>query len=160
MWPKTRPFALILLTRMQVEAAAGKVLAPRAGVAMSPWTDLTLTGASMIERAEADPLLTQDMLRRTALIISMGNPEAPSASPLYGSLANLPPIHIHVVKMRFCFDDSRRYVSRAQAAGSDVSLNVWQGMAHVFPGNVGTLSAAGKALDLIGGFLTTRFDLP
>ncbi|ESQ86486.1 alpha/beta hydrolase [Asticcacaulis benevestitus] len=152
--------ALVLLALMQAEATAGTVLAPRAGVAMSPWTDLALTGASMTERAEADPLLTPDMLKTTATLYLNGqSPEAPSASPLYGHLANLPPIHIHVGEDEILLDDSRRYASRAQSVGSDVSLNVWQGMPHVFPSNIGALSAAGKALDLIGQFLTARFEL-
>ncbi|ESQ82080.1 hypothetical protein AEAC466_19375 [Asticcacaulis sp. AC466] len=151
--------ALTLLALMQAEAVAGKVLAPIAGVAMSPWTDLALTGASMTERAEADPLLTRDMLSRTAALYLNGQAaDMETASPLYGSLADLPPIHIHVGEDEILLDDARRYARRAQAAGSDVRLNVWQGMAHVFPANVGTLAASEKALDLIGQFLTATFD--
>jgi monoterpene epsilon-lactone hydrolase len=151
--------ALVLLALMQAEAVSGQVLAPIAGVAMSPWTDLALTGTSMTERAEADPLLTQDMLSRTAALYLNGQPaDMAMTSPLYGNLANLPPVHIHVGEDEVLLDDARRYAHRSKAAGSNVSLNVWQGMAHVFPANVGTLAASEKALDLIGEFLTASFD--
>ena len=151
--------ALVLLALMQTQAASGQVLPPVAGVVMSPWTDLALSGASMIERAEADPLLTRDMLRKTAELYLNGQPaDLATASPLYGSLANLPPVHIHVGEDEILLDDSRRYARRAEAAGSDVHLNIWQGMAHVFPANIGTLAASGKALDLIGQSLTAGFD--
>lgn len=151
--------ALILLALMQAEAASGKVLAPLAGVVMSPWTDLALTGASMTERAQADPFLTHDMLHRTAdLYLNGQDAKSPMASPLYGDLANLPPVHIHVGEDEILLEDSRRYAQAAQAAATEVSLNIWSGMAHVFPANIGTVSASENALDLIGAFLSAQFD--
>lgn len=73
------------------------------------------------------------------------------ASPLYGSLAGLPPIRVHVG------DDSRRYVERAIEAGVDAKLDVWEGMPHGFLGGIGNFNASAQALEAIGEFLAERF---
>src|SRR6185295_11963254 len=44
--------ALAVLAVTQAEARAGTGVGPRAAVALSPWTDLALTGPSMAERAD------------------------------------------------------------------------------------------------------------
>ena len=84
------------------------------------------------------------------------DPKNPLASPLYGNLAGLPPVRIHVGDDEVLLDDSRRYVERAAAAGVDARLDVWMGMPHVFVGSVGTLEAASEALRAIGAFLHER----
>ena len=53
-------------------------------------------------------------------------------------------------------DDSRRYVERAIAAGTDARLDVWMGMLHGFAGSIGTSKASTQALDAIGTFLTEK----
>jgi acetyl esterase/lipase len=45
---------------------------PRAAAAISPWTDLTLSGASMAERAELDPYLSPGNLEQAAAAYSGG----------------------------------------------------------------------------------------
>ena len=84
------------------------------------------------------------------------DPKNPLASPLYGDLAGLPPIHIHVGEDEVLLDDSRRYFERAVAAGVDARLDVWQGVPHGFAGSIGKLAAATTALDAIGQFLARR----
>ena len=54
-------------------------------------------------------------------------------------------------------DDSVRFAERANAAGVDVRLDLWEGMVHGFVGSVGRLAAAYTALGLIGDFLAERF---
>jgi acetyl esterase/lipase len=56
------------------------------------------------------------------------------------------------------FDNSRRYVDRAVAAGVDATLDVWMGMAHGFTNSVGRMHAANQALDAIGAFLRERLE--
>ena len=50
--------ALVLLSVAQSDALARGGVAPSAAVVMSPWTDLALTGASLQDHADNDPLLT------------------------------------------------------------------------------------------------------
>jgi acetyl esterase/lipase len=82
------------------------------------------------------------------------NPYVPS---LYANLTGLPPIRIHVGEDEMLFDDSVRFAERANAAGVDVRLDVWQGMVHGFVGSVGRLSTTDAALPLITKFLVERF---
>src|SRR4029077_18157571 len=125
----------------------------------SPVTDLTLSGASYVTRAEADPFFTKQQVAE--LVRSyLGSVAAndPFASPLQGLFSGLPPIRIHVGDDEVLLDDSRRYVVRAMADGVDARLDVWTGVPPGFGASIGTLKAAAQALDAIGLFLTERFN--
>jgi len=128
------------------------------GVAvLSPVTDLTLSGATYDTRAEADPFFTRPQV--ADLVHSyLGSADAkhPLASPLDGQLAGMPPVRIHVGDDEVLLDDSRRYAERAVTAGVDARLDVWMGMPHGFPANIGKLKAAALALEAVGAFLSER----
>ena len=85
------------------------------------------------------------------------NPNDPMASPLYGNLAGLPPIRVHVGDDEVLLDDSRRYVERAIEAGVDAKLDVWEGMPHGFLSGIGNFNASAQALEAIGEFLAEIF---
>ncbi len=80
---------LALVTLAQAVASAqGGGASPRCAAVMSPWTDLALSGASITDRAAADPLLTRDGLAVAAARYLDGHdPRDPRASPLFGGLA-------------------------------------------------------------------------
>jgi monoterpene epsilon-lactone hydrolase len=127
-------------------------------VALSPLTDLTLSGASYQTREDADPYFTKQQLAEVVhAYLRDADANDPLASPLQGRLSGLPPIRIHVGDDEVLLDDSRRYVERAVAAGVDARLDVWTGMPHVFVASIGTLKASALALDAIGTFLTDSF---
>jgi len=133
------------------------VVQPRAAAVMSPWTDLALTGAIMDSRAEADPIFTREVFAALAGAYAHGrDPMDAGISPLYASLAGLPPIHIEVGDDEQLLDDALRFAERASAAGVDVTAAVWTGMPHVFQSSVGTLDAAGRSLDAMGAFLAAH----
>jgi monoterpene epsilon-lactone hydrolase len=126
--------------------------------AMSPVTDLTLSGATYQTRAEADPYFTKQQV--AGLMHSyLGSVDAndPRASPLQGPFKGLPPIRIHVGDDEVLLDDSRRYVERAIAAGVDARVDVWTGMPHGFVAIIGPIKASTQALEAIGMFLTDSF---
>lgn len=146
--------ALAVLAIAQAEALAGKGVGPRAAVALSPWTDLALSGPSMEEREGDEWMLTRAMLATTGGSYLQGHdPRDPHASPLCGDLAGLPPIQLHVGTSEILLDDSRRYVARARRAGVDATAHIWEEMPHVFLTNVGTFDAAERALETIASFL-------
>ena len=69
----------------------------RGAIVLSPVTDLALTGESFETRAEADPYFVKS--QAAGLVRSyLGetDPKNPLASPLYGDLAGLPPVRVHV----------------------------------------------------------------
>lgn len=129
-----------------------------AGGALSPVTDLSLSGASWTTRAAADPYFTHSQAAELVRSYLNGaDPSDPAASPLCADLSGLPPIRVHVGDDEVLLDDSVRFVDRALTAGVDVQLDVWEGMVHGFPGSVGQLSASMQSLQRIGSFLRQRF---
>jgi acetyl esterase/lipase len=131
--------------------------APVAAVAISPVTDLALTGESYATRAEADPYFTKSQVAGLiASYLGRTDPKNPLASPLYGDLTGLPPIRVHVGDDEVLLDDSRRYVERAIAAGVDAELDVWMGMPHVTA--VREFDAARQSLRAIGAFLNAAYN--
>ncbi len=144
--------ALVLLS-----LTAGSRNPPMGAAVLSPVTDLAMTAPSWETRAVADPYFTRsqvDALIASYLRYSLAS--QPSASPLYGELAGLPPLRVHVGDDEMLLDDSRRYVERAVAANVDATLDVWEGMPHGFLGGIGRFAAASQALAEIGTFLSAR----
>jgi len=146
--------ALVTAARMTQAAHDGMTPSPVAACVMSPWTDLALTGASIESRAKHDPLLTHGALEvARRLYLRQEDAKDPRASPLYGDLAGLPPIQLHVGEDEILLDDARRQADLLAKSGLVAELHVWQGMVHVFPANVALLHAAREALDIAGAFL-------
>ncbi|AZO46277.1 steryl acetyl hydrolase [Mesorhizobium sp. M7D.F.Ca.US.005.01.1.1] len=146
--------ALSLLVLAAARASKGAGVMPRCAALMSPWTDLALAGGSMVTRAEADPLVKRDELKKAADHYLKGvDPTDPRASPLYQPLGGLPPLLVHVGDDEILLDDSRRVVEAATGAGGEAALHVWKGMTHVFPSNLAQLQAARQAVDMIGAFI-------
>ena len=132
---------------------------PVGAVAISPVTDLALTGASYATRAAADPYFTKPQIAGlVASYLGPADPQNPLASPLYGDLRGLPPIRVHVGDDEVLLDDARRYVERAVAAGVDAELDVWMGMPHGFVTAVREFEAARQALKAIGAFLNAVYN--
>ncbi len=148
--------ALSVLSRLQEVARGTGMPAPVCAAAMSPWTDLGLSGESMVSRAAFDPLLSAEALGKAVglyLDHSGARPENPLASPLFARLDGLAPVRLHVGADEVLVDDSLRYAQELTAACGTVEVHVWEGLTHVFPANLGGLIAAGEALDDIGAFL-------
>jgi monoterpene epsilon-lactone hydrolase len=148
--------ALVLAARIASAAIFAK--AALVGVAvLSPVTDLTLSGETYVTRADAEPYFTLPQVAElVGAYLGEGDPKLPLASPLHAQLSGLPPVRIHVGDDEVLLDDSRRYVERAVAAGTDARLDVWMGMPHGFAGSIGALKASTQALDAIGKFLAEK----
>ncbi len=134
---------------------AGQAL-PAAAVLMSPTVDLTSSGASMTERAGQDPVSTPAMLRQFASRYLAGaDPKTPLASPLFASLAGLPPLLIQAGTADLLLSDSERLAAAAAQAGVNVTLQIGEGLPHVYQLLLGTPEAA-QATRQIGIFLRAR----
>ena len=92
---------------------------------MSPWTDLALTGDSIVARATHDPLLARESLEG-ARHFYLGPMDAkdPRVSPLYGELTSLPPVLLHVGEDEILLDDARRYADLLAKSASPAELHV------------------------------------
>jgi len=127
----------------------------KAGAAalMSPTVDLTSSGASMTERADQDPVSTPAMLAQFASDYLAGaDPKTPLASPLFAALAGLPPLLIQVGTADLLLSDAERLAAAAAHAGVDVTLEIGEGLPHVYQLLLGTPEAA-QATEQIGKFL-------
>ena len=68
---------------------------PSCGYLLSPYADLTLSGETLSEKREVDPLLTPEGLRaRVADYVAGGDAADPLISPIFGDLSGLPPLQL------------------------------------------------------------------
>ena len=110
---------------------AGRML-PGALLLMSPWTDMTASGASYSERAEADPILTNEYIQAVREAYAPGaDYSRPEFSPLFGDFSAFPPALIQVGTHEILYSDSERLAERMKAAGCYCRLEVWENMWHV-----------------------------
>ena len=142
--------ALLVATR-----DAGEEL-PAAAVLMSPTVDLTSSGASMTERVDQDPISTPALLRGFASDYLAGaDPKTPLASPLFAALSGFPPLLVQVGTSDLLLSDAERLAAAATEAGVDVTLEVGEGLPHVYQLLRDTPEAA-EATERIGKFLRAR----
>ncbi|MEX2392869.1 MAG: alpha/beta hydrolase [Actinomycetota bacterium] len=107
---------------------------PACAIPISPWADLEGVGESWTTRADVDPLIDPDDLRRKgALYLGGADPKSPTAAPIHADLTGLPPMLIPVGDLEVLLDDSKTLAARAAANGVDVTLDVQDGMIHVWP---------------------------
>jgi monoterpene epsilon-lactone hydrolase len=129
---------------------------PGMAVALSPWTDLALTGDSLRRNAAADPMIDPDRVPPFVDYYLAGvDPRTPYASPLYGDLAGLPPSLIQVGGDEVLRDDSVRIAARLRAAGGRVVLEIWPRMPHVWHSLAPLVPESRRAIARIGAFLRT-----
>ena len=127
---------------------------PAAAVLISPWVDMTLTAASLDDRADLDPFTSRAGLEMNVGAYLQGqDPKAPSASPLFADLAGLPPTLILVGTNDALLDDSTRLNDLARRAGVAATLNVADEMYHMWPIMSSFLPEAREAVQEIGEFV-------
>ncbi|MBX2999397.1 MAG: alpha/beta hydrolase [Caldilineaceae bacterium] len=130
---------------------------PAAAVLLSPWTDLAATGESIQSCARKDPWLRSERVAMTAArYYGDIDPRDPRVSPLYADLHGLPPLLIQVGDHEILLSDSTRLAERAEDVGVDVTLEVWEGMWHVWHMMVGLMPESQQAIDSIGDFVQRR----
>jgi epsilon-lactone hydrolase len=129
---------------------------PAAAVLMSPMTDLTAAGDSMLGRAGLDPNITAQAIRTRAAdyLGSTGtDPADPRVSPIFADLTGLPPLLVQVGSHEVLLDDATRLAVRAATDNVAVILDVTPGVPHVFQAFAGLLDEGAAALDRAAGFV-------
>ena len=114
----------------------------------------------MLSQAEADPWLdAKGIIPAAQIYLNGADPRTPLASPLYANLHGLPPLLIQVGTDEIIHDDSARLAARAEAAGVQVTLDIWQDMWHVFQSFAYTLPEGQQAIEQIGVFVRQQVGL-
>jgi acetyl esterase/lipase len=97
---------------------------------VSPYLDLTHSGASIASRASRDAFIdTAGMPATAATYLGDADPADPGASPLFGPVDRLPPALVQVGSEEVLYDDAWRLALRAPSA----CFQQWAGMPHVWP---------------------------
>ena len=130
---------------------------PRAAFAFSPWTDLTLSGASMAENAATEALLPVERVAETRDYYMAGSdPEDPCASPLFAAFPGVPPVLIQASRSEILRDDTLRMAERLEAQGGRIELQLWENAPHVWQIFQGWLPEAEEALANVARFLAAQ----
>jgi len=131
---------------------------PAACVLISPWLDLTLSGASTVDNAGRDSMVPVSLLRNAARLYAADlDPAHPGLSPLFASMRGMPPLMIQVSSDEILFHDALRLSQKAEAAGVSVVYRVWSGQAHGFPALAPYVPESVRSIKEIGDFLRSAF---
>lgn len=127
---------------------------PDSAVFMSPWVDLENKNPSIIEKEDLDPMLDKRMLDQTAKLYADNQDlSSPLISPINSDLKSLCPILIHVGEHEVLLDDSLILAKKAEQAGVDTNIEVFDKMFHVFQYFARYLSISRLSLSKIGEFI-------
>lgn len=136
------------------------VALPATAVGISAWVDAEGTGESMKTRADADPMISPDSLAEiAAAFLGDADPRDPLASPLHGDLSGLPPLLLQVGDAEVLLDDSVRFAAKAEAAGVDVTLEIWPEMVHVWHASAGYVPESDRAIARIAEYARPHLGL-
>jgi len=127
---------------------------PAAAFVMSPWVDLTLSGASIDTKADADPVIYRAALELRAREYAGDQPRTdPLVSPLFGDFDGLPPLLIQAGSHECLLDDAVGLAGRAATDNVAITLDITPGVHHVFQAVATLLDEADAALQRASAFL-------
>ena len=142
---------LALISRLR---AAGEEL-PGCAWLVSPWTDLTMSGATLDTRDAIDPLIHRAYLAELADAYAPSPLDRldPLISPLFADLAGFPPLLIQVGSAETLLADATRLAAAAGSADVAASLEIWPHMIHAWPVWNAGLEDGRRALSHAGQFI-------
>ena len=122
---------------------------------VSPWTDLTMSGSTLITKDNVDPIIHKGYLGELAdAYVPPGmDRQDPRVSPLYADLKGLPPMLVQVGSAETLLEDATRFAAAAGAADVSVTLEVWPHMIHAWPMWNAGLKPGRSALAHAGAFM-------
>ena len=137
-------------------AARDRRLPLPARVAMiSPFADLTFSGASIEQRRDLDPYVTRALLESMAAdYLGRSDPADHRCSAVFADLNGLPPLLIQVGEKEILYDDATRIRDHALSAGVGVTVESWEHGIHVWPVYIASgLPESAQAIEHLATFL-------
>jgi len=122
---------------------------------ISPWTDLTMSGATLDTKDTVDPIIHKGYLRELAdaYVPAAVDRKDPLISPLFADLRGFPPMLIQVGSAETLLSDAVRFAAAAGSADIDVTLEIWPHMIHAWPLWNAGLEDGRRALANAGRFI-------
>ncbi|MBN9487826.1 MAG: alpha/beta hydrolase [Alphaproteobacteria bacterium] len=148
--------SVVLINALRAAGEEG----PACAWLISPWTDLTQSGATMATKDAVDPLIHKGYLGELAdayAPVGMDRRD-PRLSPLFADLRGLPPSLIQVGSEETLLADATRFAEAAGAANVAVTLEVWPHMIHAWPMWNAGLAPGRQALARAGAFMRDHLD--
>jgi monoterpene epsilon-lactone hydrolase len=130
---------------------------PAGFFAMSPWVDLTQSGASYKTKAETDPMMKAALDQGALVYLGGRDARDPLASPIFGDFEGVAPVLIQTGSEEALLSDSVTMADVLAHARVAVRLEVWPEMIHVFHFFGDRLQAARRAIKLAGVWIEERF---
>lgn len=134
---------------------------PAGTIAMSAWTDMTLSGASYDANRNKDRVFRREMVGGLVHMVlgEQGDRHDPYASPISADLSGLSPIYLQAGGDEGIVDDSVEFAKRAQHAGVDVQIDVFPEMLHTFQMAAGRAPEADDAIARQAAWARSRLGL-
>jgi epsilon-lactone hydrolase len=134
---------------------AGNQELPACAWLVSPWTDLTMSGSTLVSKDAVDPLMHKGYLNELAdaYLPARMDRKDPRVSPLYADFRGFPPILIQVGSAETLLDDSTRLAAVAGEANVPVTLEIWPHMIHAWHLWNAHLEPGRRALVSAGAFI-------
>jgi monoterpene epsilon-lactone hydrolase len=121
---------LSLLLRLRDLTAA----MPNGALLLSPWTDMTASGASIDGNRRKDLWLSRKHIEIWAdYYVGKADPRTPYLSPVFADLSGLPPLLLLVGEDEVLLDDAVRIGEAATRAGTSAEVLIGRGMQHDWP---------------------------
>lgn len=144
---------LSLLVRLREGAAA----MPDGAILLSPWTDLSISGASVDGNRRKDRWFTRPHLELWARYYTgKTEPREPLLSPVFADISMLPPLLVLVGEDEVLLDDAVRVRDSAVRVGTDARLLVGKSMQHDWPLTLPWLDESKQAWRVICSFIEER----
>lgn len=134
---------------------------PAGVVVFSPWTDLTLSGASHRENAEKDVIFPAS--KAPALVETVAGDadrSDPRLSPLFADYRDPPDVFMSVSETELLRDDALRMAEKLRAAGGEVTLDMAPDAPHVLPLFYDVLPEANALLSDSTAFARKHLHIP
>jgi len=142
--------ALALRLRDRGEALPGAILS------ISPWTDVTLSGAAIEANADKDKLLTRPLMElfRSCWLDGTGVEWTdPQVSLQHADLSGLPPMAVYYGEHELLATDGAQFGALAKEAGNDVVVRQLDEGQHSFIMGAGRVPEVDHAISEMGSWL-------
>lgn len=129
---------------------------PGAAVCLSPWVNLAATCDDLRARIKKSDITGSDLYYKAKIYSNGEDLLNPLISPVYGDLREFPPMLIQAGGNETLLEDAVLLEERAAECGVDVTLEIWEGMYHVFQSGDAWLEESKTAINIIGEFIQTH----
>lgn len=126
---------------------------PAGVILISPWLDVTMSNPKVAALQSRDRMLGRDgLLEAGRWWAGALDPRSPLVSPIFGNLADLPPVHVVQGGWDLLAADAQEVIDKIRAAGGEADMSFYPDAFHVFVGAPWTPEAR-AALRHIAGLL-------